>query len=194
MLTVSCDCPAEMIAVLSLITNGCRLWLHGLRGERRANRRLEGLDGQGRLCYVVVRPGWYFRGHHFDSRVLKLRFRFSIFDLLLRPNQVRFMNSRINVSAVPPYEIQSRVADGHHARVQGDGINSEQAAQNLVSQVKFSGKPRPPSIYPKVNVLTARITGLTPLGTALDQKIIQPMLLGPARNNALQKPILVISM
>jgi hypothetical protein len=110
MLTVSCDCPAEMIAVLSLITNGCRLWLHGLRGERRANRRLEGLDGQGRLCYVVVRPGWYFRGHHFDSRVLKLRFRFSIFDLLLRPNQVRFMNSRINVSAVPPYEIQSRVA------------------------------------------------------------------------------------
>lgn len=64
---------------------------------------------------------------------------------------VRFMNSRIN----------------------GDGINSEQAAQNLVSQVKFSG--------------------LTPLGTALDQKIIQPMILGPARNNALQKPILVIS-
>lgn len=34
--------------------------------------------------------------------------------------------------------------------------------------------------------------GLTPLGTSLDQKILQPMLLGPARSNTLQKPLLVI--
>lgn len=64
---------------------------------------------------------------------------------------VRFMNSRIN----------------------GDGINSEQAATQLVNQVKFSG--------------------LTPLGTQLDQKIIQPMVMGPIRSNALQKPVLIIS-
>jgi hypothetical protein len=35
--------------------------------------------------------------------------------------------------------------------------------------------------------------GLTPLGTSLDQKILQPLLLGPARSNALQKPLLVIA-
>lgn len=64
---------------------------------------------------------------------------------------VRFMNSRVN----------------------GDGINSEAAALQLVQQVKFSG--------------------LTPLGTQLDQKIIQPMLLGPVRQNALKKPLLVIA-
>ena len=35
--------------------------------------------------------------------------------------------------------------------------------------------------------------GLTPLGTSLDHKIIQPLLLGPARSRALQKPLLVIA-
>lgn len=34
--------------------------------------------------------------------------------------------------------------------------------------------------------------GLTPLGTQLDQKIIQPLLLGPIRQNALKKPVLII--
>ncbi|KAI5453906.1 hypothetical protein NCC49_004901 [Naganishia albida] len=63
---------------------------------------------------------------------------------------IRFLNS--------PY-------DGNH-------INSEQAAMQLVSQIKF--------------------TGLTPLGTSLDQKVLQPLLLQPARMNALQKPLLVI--
>ncbi|KAJ9110517.1 hypothetical protein QFC20_002845 [Naganishia adeliensis] len=64
--------------------------------------------------------------------------------------QVRFMNSR----------------------VEGNGINSEQAALNLVQQVRFSG--------------------LTPLGTQLDAKIIQPLLLGPARANQLKKPLLIV--
>jgi hypothetical protein len=36
-------------------------------------------------------------------------------------------------------------------------------------------------------------SGLTPLGTALDQKIIQPLVLGPAQRNALQKPVLIIA-
>ncbi|KAM0786238.1 hypothetical protein ACM66B_007039 [Microbotryomycetes sp. NB124-2] len=65
--------------------------------------------------------------------------------------QVRFMNSRI----------------------EGNNINSEAAATQLVNQVKFSG--------------------LTPLGTALDQKVLQPLLLGPARSNMLNKPVLVIA-
>ncbi|GFZ45456.1 hypothetical protein JCM24511_03182 [Saitozyma sp. JCM 24511] len=60
-----------------------------------------------------------------------------------------------------------------NSNVQGNGINSEAAALGLVQQVKFSG--------------------LTPLGTSLDQKILQPLLLGPARSNALQKPLLVIA-
>ena len=37
------------------------------------------------------------------------------------------------------------------------------------------------------------MTGLTPLGTALDQKVLQPLLLGPARQRQLQKPLLVIA-
>lgn len=64
--------------------------------------------------------------------------------------QVRFMNSR----------------------VEGNGINSEAAALNLLTQVRFSG--------------------LTPLGTQLDAKIIQPLLLGPARANQLKKPLLIV--
>ncbi|KAJ9091412.1 hypothetical protein QFC19_009122 [Naganishia cerealis] len=59
-----------------------------------------------------------------------------------------------------------------NSQYDGNHINSEQAAMQLLSQVKFSG--------------------LTPLGTVLDQKILQPMLLQPARSNALQKPLLVI--
>jgi hypothetical protein len=60
-----------------------------------------------------------------------------------------------------------------NSQVQGNGIKSEQDALQLLSQVKFSG--------------------LTPLGTAMDQKVLQPLILGPARANALQKPVLVIA-
>ncbi|WVF68316.1 hypothetical protein IAT40_003081 [Kwoniella sp. CBS 6097] len=60
-----------------------------------------------------------------------------------------------------------------NSNLQGNNINSEQGALQLVQQVKFSG--------------------LTPLGTSLDQKILQPLLLGPARSNSLQKPLLVIA-
>ncbi|KAK8869721.1 hypothetical protein IAR55_000289 [Kwoniella newhampshirensis] len=60
-----------------------------------------------------------------------------------------------------------------NSQIQGNNINNEQAALQLVGQVKFSG--------------------LTPLGTSLDQKILQPLLLGPARSNALQKPLLIIA-
>ncbi|GAA5919153.1 hypothetical protein JCM6882_005503 [Rhodosporidiobolus microsporus] len=55
----------------------------------------------------------------------------------------------------------------------GHNITSEQQANQLISQIKFSG--------------------LTPLGTALDQKILQPLVVGPARQNALRKPVLVMA-
>lgn len=58
-------------------------------------------------------------------------------------------------------------------RLEGNNIASEQAAANLLQQVKFSG--------------------LTPLGTSMWSKVIQPLVLGPARSNALQKPVLIIS-
>ncbi|KAK4046443.1 hypothetical protein OIO90_006565 [Microbotryomycetes sp. JL221] len=60
-----------------------------------------------------------------------------------------------------------------NSRIEGNGIRTESEALQLVSQVKFSG--------------------LTPLGTAMDQKILQPLLLGPARSNALKKPLLIIA-
>ncbi|GAA5912363.1 hypothetical protein JCM8208_003340 [Rhodotorula glutinis] len=60
-----------------------------------------------------------------------------------------------------------------NSQLVGRNITSEASAQQLVSQIRFSG--------------------LTPLGTSLDQKIIQPLLLGPARSGQLRKPLLVVA-
>ncbi|GAA5926231.1 hypothetical protein JCM1841_001163 [Sporobolomyces salmonicolor] len=60
-----------------------------------------------------------------------------------------------------------------NSRVEGNGLRTEQEAMALVQQVKFSG--------------------LTPLGTALNNKVIEPLILGPARANRLKKPVLVIA-
>lgn len=60
-----------------------------------------------------------------------------------------------------------------NSQVQGNGIRTEQQVNDLVSQVKFSG--------------------LTPMGTQLDAKILQPLVLGPARAGQLQKPVLIIT-
>lgn len=38
----------------------------------------------------------------------------------------------------------------------------------------------------------ALTAGLTPLGTSLDKKILQPLVLGPARAGRLEKPVVVI--
>jgi len=60
-----------------------------------------------------------------------------------------------------------------NSNVQGDNISTEAQAMQLVQQVKFSG--------------------LTPLGTSLWNKVIQPLVLGPARQGRLQKPVVVIA-
>ncbi|KAJ3037858.1 hypothetical protein HDV00_001273 [Rhizophlyctis rosea] len=58
-------------------------------------------------------------------------------------------------------------------QLQGNNIRTPQDVQNLISQVRFSG--------------------LTPLGTSLDSKILQPLVVGPARANQLPKPVLIIA-
>lgn len=60
-----------------------------------------------------------------------------------------------------------------NSNVQGDNISTEAQAMQLVSQVKFSG--------------------LTPLGTSLQRKVLEPLVLGPARQGRLQKPVVVIA-
>jgi hypothetical protein len=56
---------------------------------------------------------------------------------------------------------------------EGNRIGSEQAAQDFVKR-------------------NARFDGGTRLGTALDERILQPLLLKPARNGTLKKPVLII--
>lgn len=56
---------------------------------------------------------------------------------------------------------------------QGNGIKNEQMVTEMVSRTKFSG--------------------LTPMGRELQNKILGPLVVGPARSGALQKPILVIT-
>ncbi|KAL1868167.1 hypothetical protein Plec18167_008358 [Paecilomyces lecythidis] len=65
--------------------------------------------------------------------------------------QVRFMNSM----------------------TQGNNINSKEAAEGLISQVRFQG--------------------LTPMGTSLKHKVLDPLVLDAARHGQLQKPVLVIT-
>lgn len=77
-----------------------------------------------------------------------------------------------------------------NSRVEGNGINSEQAALNLVQQVRFSGTHNPSPLPTFLQLIL--LSGLTPLGTQLDAKIIQPLLLGPARSNQLKKPLLIV--
>ncbi|DBA80737.1 hypothetical protein WJX77_006553 [Trebouxia sp. C0004] len=63
-----------------------------------------------------------------------------------------------------------RFMNGH---VEGNGIRDPMSANNLISQVQF--------------------TGMTPLGSSLDSKVIKPFLGSGISNRNLQKPILVIT-
>lgn len=60
-----------------------------------------------------------------------------------------------------------------NSMVQGNNINSKEAAEALISQVRFQG--------------------LTPMGTSLRHKVLEPLVIGPARNGQLKKPVLVIT-
>ena len=56
---------------------------------------------------------------------------------------------------------------------QGNGIRNEQQVNDMVSRVKF--------------------TGLTPMGRELENKILKPLVLGPAQSGQLRKPVLIIT-
>lgn len=53
-----------------------------------------------------------------------------------------------------------------------DGIRTEQQVQHIFGTVSFSG--------------------LTPLGSQLNAKVLEPIVLGKTRRNALEKPVLVV--
>ena len=55
----------------------------------------------------------------------------------------------------------------------GDGIRTADDVGRLVSRVRFQG--------------------LTPLGTSLKNKVLDPLVVGPARSGRLQKPVLIIT-
>ncbi|CEJ60785.1 Putative RfeF [Penicillium brasilianum] len=56
---------------------------------------------------------------------------------------------------------------------EGHGVRSSDDVERLVSRVRFSG--------------------LTPLGTSLRQKVVDPLVIGPVRSGRLQKPVLIIT-
>lgn len=59
-----------------------------------------------------------------------------------------------------------------NSQQQGNNIKSQQQVEQMISQTRFSG--------------------LTPMGRELDAKVLQPLVLGPARSRQLRKPVLVI--
>ena len=60
-----------------------------------------------------------------------------------------------------------------NSQIQGNGIRNAPEANNLIQNVRF--------------------TGMTPLGTNLNQKVIQPFLASGVQKRSLDKPILVIT-
>lgn len=57
--------------------------------------------------------------------------------------------------------------------IQGNNLKNENQITSLISQVNFRG--------------------LTPLGTSLKSKVIDPMVVGPARANKFRKPVLIVT-
>ena len=43
-----------------------------------------------------------------------------------------------------------------------------------------------------ISFVQIKFSGTTPLGTNLDRKVLQPLVIGPARSSQLRKPVLVI--
>ncbi|CAD6572623.1 MAG: hypothetical protein CYPHOPRED_004901 [Cyphobasidiales sp. Tagirdzhanova-0007] len=86
-------------------------------------------------------------------------------DLKLILNRVAYASSLFDSDG-----IQVRFMNSN---IDGDGVRDEQGAAALLQRVKSSG--------------------LTPVGTSMDRKILQPLVLGPARAGRLAKPVLIIT-
>ena len=81
-----------------------------------------------------------------------------------------------------------------NSNVDGDHITDERSALALLEKVRFSGLVSPVTLthYHQLLSLTILLCQ-TPLGTSMDRKILQPLVLGPARAGRLQKPVLIIT-
>lgn len=86
-------------------------------------------------------------------------------DLKLILNRVAFATSLFDTDG-----IQVRFMN---SPTQGNGIRNAQQVEQMISQIKFSG--------------------MTPMGRELNAKILQPMVVQPARAGRLEKPVLVVT-
>ncbi len=88
-----------------------------------------------------------------------------------RIEDLKFILSKVS-DVVTKFDEDGLVVRFMNSNVNGDGIHNSAEVNSLVSQVNFSG--------------------MTPLGTNFDKKVIQPLVLGQAGSNTMMKPILAI--
>ena len=113
--------------------------------------------------------------------------RLALYDIILFIDDSGSMTFEENGSRVDDLKlILNRVAyaaslfddDGVQIRflnnsIQGNDIREDRQVQDLISRIKFNG--------------------LTPIGTELQKKVLDPLILGPAGAGHLRKPVLVIT-
>lgn len=75
-----------------------------------------------------------------------------------------------------------------NAPIEGNRINSDDAAVDLLQRIHFDGDYP----CPHADLTVADAPGPAMMGAALDYKVLQPLVLAPARQGALRKPKLVI--
>lgn len=80
-----------------------------------------------------------------------------------------------------------------NSNVDGDHITDERSALALLERVRFSGLVSTSASNNHWAFVLIGLFSQTPLGTSMDRKILQPLVLGPARAGRLQKPILIIT-
>ncbi|BGP35309.1 hypothetical protein JCM10296v2_007144 [Rhodotorula toruloides] len=143
----------------------------------------------GSLAHQIAQSGALARIAHKWNLPMEIAMdlaRLALFDVVLLVDDSGSMAFEENGSRIDDAKlIVSRVAtastlfdtDGIsvfflNSPVVGQAVTNEQQAEALVSSVHF--------------------TGLTPLGTALNQKILQPLVVQPTYSSALRKPVLII--
>ena len=68
-------------------------------------------------------------------------------------------------------------------------MNSNEQGENVASmEPRGDGRPSVEDLLSRV-----QYKGLTPMGTSLRNKVIDPLVVGPARSGQLQKPVLIIT-
>ena len=88
-----------------------------------------------------------------------------------RIDDLKFILSKIS-DIITMFDDDGILVRFMNSNVNGDGIRNSSDVQQLISKVHFSG--------------------MTPLGTNLDKKVLQPFVVGQATRNQMAKPVLVI--